>query len=224
MVRALEREITTENDIQTRRRPQGSSAQSSLAEKKSSQTRRSVEDKRRFLLNLTCFASCIEGLFFFGAFAYVYFLRSRGLLPGLASGTNWAFRDESAHMAFAYQVLDSGIPVYAADGVQVGTVDHVVAAPGLDIFHGIVLRVATTQRFVAADQVAGVANGVVDKVDEPCTVMANDVGAAATSTDFAATAEGPPLLLTVSPVKVWVFEVPAESVSVTVALNVPALA
>jgi ribonucleoside-diphosphate reductase beta chain len=43
----------------------------------------SVDDKRRFLLNLTCFASCIEGLFFFGAFAYIYFLRSRGLLPGL---------------------------------------------------------------------------------------------------------------------------------------------
>jgi ribonucleoside-diphosphate reductase beta chain len=62
-------------------------------------------DKRRFLLNLTCFASCIEGLFFFGAFAYVYFLRSRGLLPGLASGTNWVFRDESAHMAFAYEVI-----------------------------------------------------------------------------------------------------------------------
>jgi ribonucleoside-diphosphate reductase beta chain len=64
-------------------------------------------DKRRFLLNLTCFASCIEGLFFFGAFAYVYFLRSRGLLPGLAAGTNWVFRDESGHMAFAYQVLDT---------------------------------------------------------------------------------------------------------------------
>ena len=64
-----------------------------------------VADKRQFLLNLTCFASCIEGLFFFGAFAYVYFLRSRGLLPGLASGTNWVFRDESAHMAFAYEVL-----------------------------------------------------------------------------------------------------------------------
>jgi ribonucleoside-diphosphate reductase beta chain len=58
----------------------------------------SLEDKRRFLLNLTCFASCIEGLFFFGAFAYVYFLRSRGLLPGLAAGTNWVFRDESGHM------------------------------------------------------------------------------------------------------------------------------
>lgn len=65
----------------------------------------STDDKRRFLLNLTCFAACIEGLFFFGAFAYVYFLRSRGMLPGLASGTNWVFRDESAHMAFAYEVL-----------------------------------------------------------------------------------------------------------------------
>ncbi len=63
------------------------------------------DDKRRFLLNLTCFAACVEGLFFFGAFAYVYFLRSRGLLPGLAAGTAWVFRDESAHMAFAFEVL-----------------------------------------------------------------------------------------------------------------------
>lgn len=47
-----------------------------------------VEDRRKFILNLACFASCIEGLFFFGAFAYVYFLRSKGLLDGLASGTN----------------------------------------------------------------------------------------------------------------------------------------
>jgi len=63
------------------------------------------EHKRQFLLNLICFAACIEGLFFFGAFAYVYFLRSRGLLHGLAAGTNWVFRDESAHMAFAFEVV-----------------------------------------------------------------------------------------------------------------------
>jgi ribonucleoside-diphosphate reductase beta chain len=61
--------------------------------------------RRRFLLNLVCFAACIEGLFFFGAFAYVYFLRSKGLLHGLAGGTNWVFRDESAHMAFAFEVV-----------------------------------------------------------------------------------------------------------------------
>src|SRR5690606_18072666 len=61
--------------------------------------------RKQFLLNLVCFAACIEGLFFFGAFAYVYFLRSRGLLHGLAAGTNWVFRDESAHMAFAFEVV-----------------------------------------------------------------------------------------------------------------------
>src|SRR5690606_35136084 len=61
--------------------------------------------RRQFLLNLVCFAACIEGLFFFGAFAYVYYLRSRGLLHGLASGTNWVFRDESGHMAFAFEVI-----------------------------------------------------------------------------------------------------------------------
>jgi ribonucleoside-diphosphate reductase beta chain len=55
---------------------------------------------------MACFATCIEGLFFFGAFAYVYFLRSKGMLDGLASGTNWVFRDESAHMAFALEVIE----------------------------------------------------------------------------------------------------------------------
>jgi ribonucleoside-diphosphate reductase beta chain len=63
-------------------------------------------ERRQFLLNLICFAACIEGLFFFAAFAYVYFLRSRGLLHGLAGGTNWVFRDESVHMAFAFEVVE----------------------------------------------------------------------------------------------------------------------
>jgi ribonucleoside-diphosphate reductase beta chain len=76
-----------------------------IAQVSSLEQLRTDADKRLLLLNLTCFAACIEGLFFFGAFAYVYFLRSRGLLPGLAAGTAWVFRDESAHMAFAFDVL-----------------------------------------------------------------------------------------------------------------------
>jgi ribonucleoside-diphosphate reductase beta chain len=65
------------------------------------------EHKKSFLLNLACFAACIEGLFFFAAFAYVYFLRSKGLLNGLAAGTNWVFRDESMHINFALAVIDT---------------------------------------------------------------------------------------------------------------------
>jgi ribonucleoside-diphosphate reductase beta chain len=65
------------------------------------------EQRRQFLLNLICFSSCIEGLFFFAAFAYVYFLRAKGMLAGLAEGTNWVFRDESMHMRFAFQVVQT---------------------------------------------------------------------------------------------------------------------
>ncbi|MCS6837838.1 MAG: ribonucleotide-diphosphate reductase subunit beta [Bdellovibrionaceae bacterium] len=64
-----------------------------------------LEKKRQFLLNQICFAACIEGLFFFAAFAYIYFLRSKGLLAGLATGTNWVFRDESLHMAAAFECI-----------------------------------------------------------------------------------------------------------------------
>ena len=67
---------------------------------------RAPEEQKQFVLNLICFAGCIEGLFFFAAFAYVYFLRSRGLLNGLAAGTNWVFRDESCHLEFAFEVVN----------------------------------------------------------------------------------------------------------------------
>jgi ribonucleoside-diphosphate reductase beta chain len=63
------------------------------------------EQRRAFLRNILAFATGVEGLFFFAAFAYVYYLRSRGLLHGLATGTNWVFRDESAHIAFALEVV-----------------------------------------------------------------------------------------------------------------------
>jgi ribonucleoside-diphosphate reductase beta chain len=63
------------------------------------------EKRRQFIENLVCFASCVEGLFFFGSFAYVYYLRNKGLLPGLATATNWVFRDETMHIEAAMQAL-----------------------------------------------------------------------------------------------------------------------
>jgi hypothetical protein len=54
----------------------------------------------------------------------------------------------------SYQVLDTGVPVYSLEGEQLGTVDHVVAAMGQDIFHGLVMRSRDGRRFIAADQVA----------------------------------------------------------------------
>jgi hypothetical protein len=65
-------------------------------------------------------------------------------------------------LPIAYPVLDKGVPVYAADGTQIGTVDHVVAAPAEDIFHGIVLKVGAGQRFAAAEQVTALHERGVD--------------------------------------------------------------
>jgi hypothetical protein len=62
----------------------------------------------------------------------------------------------------AYQVLERDVPVYASGGELVGTVDHVVAAPQEDIFHGIVIKTAAGARFVAADQVASLHEHGVD--------------------------------------------------------------
>jgi hypothetical protein len=62
----------------------------------------------------------------------------------------------------AYEVLEKGIPVFASGGEQVGTVDHVVAAPEEDIFHGIVMRAEHGRRFVGADLVASLHERGVD--------------------------------------------------------------
>jgi hypothetical protein len=62
----------------------------------------------------------------------------------------------------AYQVLERDVPVYAAGGELLGTVDHVVAAPDQDIFHGIVMAVGKERRFVAADQIASLHEHGVD--------------------------------------------------------------
>ncbi len=66
-----------------------------------------TQKRQQFLENLICFASCVEGLFFFGSFAYVYFLRNKGLLPGLATATNWVFRDETMHIEAAMLAIQA---------------------------------------------------------------------------------------------------------------------
>jgi sporulation protein YlmC with PRC-barrel domain len=65
-------------------------------------------------------------------------------------------------LPIAYEVLEKGVPVYSSNGQSVGTVEHVVAAPQEDIFHGIVIRGGGGQRFVAADQVAALHEHGVD--------------------------------------------------------------
>jgi len=70
-------------------------------------------------------------------------------------------------LPIAYLVLEKDVAVYASGGELVGTVDHVVAAPDQDIFHGIVIRVGGDRRFVAVELVAALHEHGVDlTIDE----------------------------------------------------------
>jgi hypothetical protein len=66
-------------------------------------------------------------------------------------------------LPIAYEVLEKGVPVLSSDEQQIGTVDHVVAAPEKDIFHGLVIAVpGQGRRFVEAADVASLHERGVD--------------------------------------------------------------
>lgn len=63
----------------------------------------------------------------------------------------------------SYLTLESGTPVVASDGQEVGTVEHVLAAPEEDIFDGLVVRTGDGRRFVEGP--------LVDEIYERAVVL-----------------------------------------------------
>ena len=60
-----------------------------------------IQDKRSsFATRLLAFA-CVEGIFFSGAFCSIYWLKKRGLMPGLTFSNELISRDEALHTEFA---------------------------------------------------------------------------------------------------------------------------
>jgi hypothetical protein len=63
----------------------------------------------------------------------------------------------------AYEVLQRGVPVFASDGQQVGTVGSVLSAPEKDIFHGLLIDVpGQGVRFLEAAAIASLHERGVD--------------------------------------------------------------
>jgi len=53
---------------------------------------------------------CVEGIFFSGSFCAIYWLKSRGLMPGLSTANQFISRDENLHAEFAielYKMLEN---------------------------------------------------------------------------------------------------------------------
>jgi ribonucleotide reductase beta subunit family protein with ferritin-like domain len=70
-------------------------------EKKGKWALKWIGDKRSsFATRLIAFA-CVEGIFFSGAFCSIYWLKKRGLMPGLTFSNELISRDEALHTEFA---------------------------------------------------------------------------------------------------------------------------
>lgn len=69
--------------------------------KKADWALRWIEDKNSsFATRLVAFA-CVEGIFFSGAFCSIFWLKERGIMPGLTLSNEFISRDESLHTEFA---------------------------------------------------------------------------------------------------------------------------
>jgi hypothetical protein len=55
--------------------------------------------------------------------------------------------------AISYEAAVPGTPVMSSSGTVIGTLEHVLEVPEVDVFDGIVISTAAGLRFIDADQV-----------------------------------------------------------------------
>ena len=65
-------------------------------------------ESESFAERLVAFAA-VEGIFFSGSFCSIFYLKSRGLMPGLCDSNAFISRDESLHCDFAIHLLNNHI-------------------------------------------------------------------------------------------------------------------
>ncbi len=69
-------------------------------QKKAAWAQRWISSERSFAERLVAFA-CVEGIFFSGSFCSIFWLKKRGLMPGLTFSNELISRDEGLHCDFA---------------------------------------------------------------------------------------------------------------------------
>jgi len=70
-------------------------------ERKARWAQKWIQDKKSsFATRLIAFAA-VEGIFFSGSFCSIFWLKQRGLMPGLTTSNEFISRDEGLHTDFA---------------------------------------------------------------------------------------------------------------------------
>jgi ribonucleoside-diphosphate reductase subunit M2 len=84
-----------------------------------------MNDENSFAERIVAFA-CVEGILFSGSFCAVYWLKKRGLMPGLTFSNELISRDEGLHAEFAclvYGMLQHQLPEDVVHGIVKGAVE-----------------------------------------------------------------------------------------------------
>ena len=90
-------------------------------------------EKRSFAERLIAFA-CVEGIFFSGSFCSIFWLKNRGLLPGLCFSNELISRDEALHLEFAVALFE-----------------HLVTKPTTKVIHQIVKEAVDIEKEFIVD-------------------------------------------------------------------------
>ena len=85
-----------------------------------------ISESKRFAERLIAFA-VVEGIFFSGSFCAIFWLKKRGLMPGLTFSNELISRDEGMHCDFAcllYSMLDKPLPEETVHEIVGDAVKH----------------------------------------------------------------------------------------------------
>jgi len=94
--------------------------------KKAAWALRWINESTRFAERLVAFA-VVEGIFFSGSFCAVFWLKKRGLMPGLTFSNELISRDEGMHCDFAcllYSMLEEQLEESVVHGIIKDAVEH----------------------------------------------------------------------------------------------------
>ncbi|MED6135984.1 hypothetical protein PIB30_051735 [Stylosanthes scabra] len=93
--------------------------------KKAEWALRWIDGSESFAERIVAFA-CVEGIFFSGSFCSIFWLKKRGLMPGLTFSNELISRDEGLHCDFAcllYSLLRKKLPKERVKGIVMDSVE-----------------------------------------------------------------------------------------------------
>lgn len=90
-------------------------------QKKAVWAQKYIASDKNFATRLIAFA-CVEGIFFSGAFCSIFWMKRRGLMPGLTFSNELISRDEALHTEFAVLLYKQLLrPLSASDVLEIVT-------------------------------------------------------------------------------------------------------